>query len=117
MTSTERLYALRNEENIKDWRSTGRRKGRRVLYASRRDYACDTCGRTVINPPKDAPDYFDEIWPTANRVLTKLEVQHKTKDLRDNDEAFLSWLCPSCHKLEDMETAVGESTLAPVKFF
>lgn len=101
----------KNEEAIKDLRSTGRRRARKTLFVSRREFKCETCGRTTAVAPKDAPEWFNEIWPTERREVTQLQAQHTTKDLLDNDEAHLKWLCPSCHKLEDQQTAVGESTV------
>jgi hypothetical protein len=99
----------KNDDNIKDWRSTGRRRGRRVLYEAYESYECSNCHVTVKNPPKDAPDHFEEIWPEKFRVLdSQLQVQHMTKELQDNTEEFLKWMCPSCHKLEDNTTLKGE---------
>lgn len=108
----------KNDDNIKDWRSTGRRRGRRVLYAAYEPYCCAKCKATVIEPPKDAPDWFDELWPEKPRILeSQLQVQHKTKDLQDNTEEFLEWLCPSCHKLEDLQTDVGVSVVEKKSYF
>ena len=99
---------MKDQSQIKDWRSTGRRIGRRALYNAYVEYKCDTCGKTVIEPPKDAPRWFDEIWPEDERVLaSQLQVQHITKDVTDNDLASIKWLCPSCHKLEDSKTEKG----------
>lgn len=103
-----------DESKIKDWRSTGRRKGRRVLYKARVEYCCafPGCGVTTIEPPSDAPVFFDEIWPTHLRVLTyPLQVNHITKDLTQNEESVLEWLCAPHHKLRDSQTGVGESTM------
>lgn len=113
---------MKDEDKIQDWRSTGRRKGRRALYASMAEYKCvgytdpkgihHSCGKTSKEPPKDAPSWFDEIWPTELRVLdSQLQVDHESKDHRNNDEEYLNWRCPSCHKLQDSKTEVGEATV------
>ena len=103
---------MRDEDKIKDWRSTGRRKARRSLFESFVDFCCVDCGKTTTEPPKDAPSWFEEIWPETNRVLTPMALQadHESKDLTNNDEAHLNWRCASCHKLSDMKTEKGIAT-------
>lgn len=102
----------KNEDRILDWRSTGRRIGRRVLYRERVTYKCTDCGRTSLEPPKDAPKYFDEIWPSENRVLDyPLQVDHLTKDYKINTVETLRWRCSPCHKRADAKTEKGESTI------
>lgn len=102
----------KNESNIKDIRSTGRRRARKALYESYTLFACVDCGKTSINPPKDAPKFFEEIWPTEQRVLSySLQADHETKDLLDNDVSILNWRCEPCHKIHDSATKVGESTI------
>lgn len=104
----------RNDDAILDWRSTGRRRARRVLYASYTPYKCESCNLSTKEPPKDAPPWFEEIWPENLRVLpSQLQAQHTTKDLTQNTEEFLKWLCPSCHKLEDLTTEKGVSVEEP----
>lgn len=113
------MEMTKDDSRIIDWRSTGRRKARRVLFNSYRDFACEgilddgsICGRTSIKPPMDAPVHFSEIWPESNRTLTtSLQAQHLTKDLTQNTDDVLKWLCPSCHKKEDAQTDLGESTI------
>jgi len=101
-------FTVKDESKIIDWRSTGRRIGRRALYNARVEYKCDTCNKTTIEPPKDAPKFFDDIWPTEIRVLeSQLQVQHISKDPSINDLAFIKWLCASCHKNEDLTTEKG----------
>lgn len=103
---------MKNEDNILDWRSTGRRKARKALFNSYTPYRCFDCHKTVKEPPKDAPPWFEEIWPEENRSLdSQLQADHETKDLTQNDEELLNWRCPSCHKLRDSRTEVGESTI------
>lgn len=103
---------MKDEDKILDWRSTGRRKLRRALYHARVDYKCIDCGVTSIEPPKDAPKWFDEIWPEENRVLDyQLQADHETKDLRINDVEYGNWRCNPCHKKHDRTTGVGESTV------
>ena len=108
----------KDENRIKDWRSTGRRKGRRALYAARIPYSCvgyksragidHPCGKTTIEPPKDAPSWFDEIWPLEKRVLSsQLEADHKSKDYTNNELENVDWRCSSCHKKKDRQTEKG----------
>lgn len=109
---------MKDEDKVKDWRSTGRRKGRRELFNAYVPYVCSgwtnintgqyfPCGKTVKEPPKDAPHWFDELWPEENRVLTQLQVDHSDKNWENNELDNLNWRCPSCHKLMDSQTAVG----------
>lgn len=111
---------MKNDDNIKDWRSTGRRKLRRALFNAYIPFECVgynkggktiPCGKTTIEPPKDAPPWFEEIWPEENRVLSQLQADHESKDLTANDEAYGNWRCPSCHKLQDAQTESGTATV------
>ena len=93
-------------EGIKDWRSTGRKRGRRTLIrlvaAGERKYACEIC------------DYVPSIpWDQPSRGGDILDCDHRNKDYRDNDPANLRWLCRDCHKREDSQTGVGENPLGP----
>ena len=103
-----------NTDNVKDWRSTGRKRGRKILYETRRAFQCVGwgeywCGKTTEFPPPDAPAWFEDIWPEDDRVLTQLQVDHESKDYTDNDPANLNWRCPSCHRFADNTTGKGES--------
>ena len=108
-----------NTQQVKDWRSTGRKRGRRILYETRRPFACVgwtneygvemPCGKTTIDPPPDAPSWFEEIWPEEDRVLSQLQVDHENKDYTDNDPANLDWRCASCHRNADNLTEKGVS--------
>lgn len=102
----------KDETRIKDWRSTGRRKARRSLFQSYVPFKCEDCGKTSKKAPKDAPTWFDEIWPEEKRVLDySLQADHKSKDLTNNEVENLAWRCAPCHKLADNKTSVGESTI------
>ena len=102
---------MKDESGIKDWRSTGRLKARKELFANYVPFACIDCGRTSKFPPKDAPKWFEELWPEENRVLDySLQADHETKDLQNNDVNELAWRCAPCHKEHDNKTAKGEST-------
>lgn len=92
----------------KDARSTGRKRGRKVLFDLWPDvpYQCRKCGMWPIRRPPDMPDHIDF---KPGRLNSSLQVQHINKDILDNDEANLEWLCPSCHKVEDLTTSVGVS--------
>ncbi len=114
---------MARDESIVDWRSTGRRKARRALFQARIDFKCvgytdergnyRPCGKTTHTPPKDAPSFFDEIWPSDNRILSpqSLQADHESKDLQDNDVEDLNWRCASCHKHADKQTSKGESRI------
>jgi aconitase A len=102
----------KNDDAIIDWRSTGRRKARRALFESFTPFACAVCGKTSIEPPKDAPSWFEEIWPEENRVLAySLQADHLTKNLQNNSAEDLEWKCSPCHKASDSLTEKGESTI------
>lgn len=108
---------MKNEDAIQDWRSTGRRKARLELFKSYEEYKCVDCGKTTVEPPKDAPTWFEEIWPEQNRILlSQLQADHETKDLTQNSVEFLNWRCPSCHKLQDNKTEKGEATVTEKLF-
>lgn len=93
-----------------DPRSTGRKRGRKVLFRTGRPYCCANCSKSPVRLPPDAPREID--WPKSNRVLeSALQVQHINKNVLDNDPANLKWLCPSCHKLEDSQTEKGVSLI------
>ncbi len=99
------------DSKIIDWRSTGRRKARRVLFNAKIEFKCSVCEKTTTVPPKDAPAWFDEIWPDEKRVLNPqaLQADHETKDLTNNNIEDVSWKCSPCHKLADMKTEKGVS--------
>lgn len=106
-----------NTQFVQDWRSTGRKRGRRTLFEERRSFSCVGhhgihCGKTTSSPPPDAPSWFEEIWPEENRVLSQLQVDHENKDYTDNDPSNLEWRCASCHKLADSETEKGVSRVS-----
>ena len=103
---------MKDEDKIQDWRSTGRRKARRELYINYVPYCCADCGVTTIEPPKDAPIWFEDIWPEENRTLGySLQADHETKDYTINTIEFLNWRCQPCHKKHDALTVKGESTV------
>lgn len=107
----------KDESKIIDWRSTGRRKARRALFAAYVEYICCDCGVTVKEPPKDAPKHFEEIWPEVRRELDyQLQADHETKDYTNNDIEFLKWRCQPCHKAHDNLTGKGESTRDEVRY-
>lgn len=108
-----------NTSNVVDWRSTGRKRGRRTLFETRREFKCVgwengngthfPCSKTTKEPPPDAPSWFDDIWPEDERVLSQLQVDHENKDYTDNDPANLNWRCASCHRNADNVTERGVS--------
>lgn len=97
---------------MQDPRSTGRRRARKELFDNYVPFKCVDCGKTSKEPPKDAPKHFDEIWPEELRVLgNSLQADHETKDMESNDVSVLNWRCSSCHKIHDLQTEVGQSTV------
>lgn len=98
-----------------DPRSTGRKRGRLVLFREGQEYVCAgteevTCGKTSKRLPPDAPIII--AWPESNRVLeSSLQVNHINKNVLDNDPANLEWLCASCHKLKDSQSSKGVSII------
>jgi hypothetical protein len=102
----------KDDGKIKDWRSTGRRKARSALFKARVEFKCVDCGRTSKQPPKDAPAWFQDIWPDTNRVLDySLQADHESKDLMHNTIDKLNWRCAKCHKEQDSKTGKGEATV------
>ena len=106
-----------------DWRSTGRRKARKALFEAYIPFACTDCGVTNMEPPKDAPTWFDEIWPEDNRSLRNdknsaygLQADHISKDYTNNEVENLVWRCPSDHKRADAKTEKGVAQRA-IKYF
>lgn len=96
---------------VKDPRSTGRKRGRRVLEREGLPYWCGAtrdggvrdgyCGRSPVDP--DAPGGH---YPG----MSQLQVNHLNKNVMDNDPVNLVWACPSCHKKQDSRTEKGVST-------
>lgn len=97
------------DDQIEDWRSTGRRRARRVLFESMIEFKCCDCGVTTATRPKEAPPWFDDLWPEENRTASQLQADHVSKDVTLNDVDDLCWRCPSCHKLADIATEKGVS--------
>lgn len=48
--------------------------------------------------------------------MGSLQVNHINKIIADCDPANLEYLCPSCHKEEDSQTAKGVNPLGPDQF-
>jgi hypothetical protein len=102
------MMMTKDESKILDWRSTGRRKARRALYHAYVPYSCVDCGVTSLEPPKDAPAWFDELWPESQRVLDyQLQADHESKDFENNEVEYLNWRCQPCHKKADRQTGKG----------
>lgn len=58
------------------------------------------CGRSPTE--EDAPG---GCWPG----MATLQVDHKNKNVMDNDPVNLRWACPACHKISDSRTEKGVS--------
>jgi hypothetical protein len=67
-------------------------------------------------PPKDAPNHFQEIWPEEMREVSTLQVDHEDKDYTNNELTNLNWRCASCHKIHDLMTEKGVSTVQVESF-
>jgi len=85
-----------------------RRRGRAVLFRLGIDYICNDCGKSPPLLPSDAPKHL-RLAPLQERSVKQLQVNHINKDIHDNDPVNLEWLCPSCHKFKDQQTAKGVS--------
>lgn len=109
-----------SEREVKDARSTGRKRGRRTLEKQERPYWCRStleggfktetirgqvagCGRSPTDPNAPGGHYPG---------MSQLQVNHINKNILDNDPANLEWVCPACHKLIDSQTEKGVSTKA-----
>lgn len=94
----------KDDERIKDWRSTGRKRARRILLAlveaGEREYVCEEC-RHVPSIP----------YTETSRSGDFLDANHKNKDWKDNDPANLEFLCRDCHYKKDRSTAKGVSVV------
>lgn len=86
----------------KDARSTGRKRGRAVLERTGRAYEC-SCENEAHNWHEGRCGWK----PEAQSRSQTLDVNHRNKNILDNDPANLEWLCRKCHKNEDMQTAKG----------
>jgi hypothetical protein len=105
---------------MQDPRSTGRRRARKVLYENYVPYVCVDCECTSGVRPKDAPEWFEEIWPIREKmelglvVWSTLQADHEDKDVTNNVIENVNWRCASCHKIHDSQTEKGVSTRAIV---
>lgn len=84
----------------KDPRSTYRRRAQKVLEREGRPKWCRKCGRSPVDPKAPGGMY---------PAMGTLQVQHINKEISDCDPVNLEYLCPSCHKEEDSQTAKGVS--------
>lgn len=98
--------------DVKDPRSTYRKRARRVLESIDRPKWCGStqagevsewgCGRSNVDP--DAPGGY---YPN----MGTLQCNHINKVLADLDPVNLEYLCPSCHKERDQLTDKGVSII------
>ncbi len=93
---------MKDDERIRDRRSTGRKRGRAVLIklveSGERKYCCAECGHVPSTSYKE-----------SSRKGDILDCNHKNKNWLDNDPSNLEWLCRSCHYEKDRATAKGVS--------
>ncbi len=94
----------RDDERIRDPRSTGRKRARRVLIklveSGERDYCCAVCGHIPTISYKE-----------SSRKGDILDANHINKNWLDNDSANLEWLCRPCHYEKDRSTGKGVSSV------
>ncbi len=105
-----------------DPRSTGRRRGRKVLEYIGRPFWCGSTedggvkvenvtlpdGRTVQVGCGRSPTEEDA--PGGHYpAMGQLQVNHINKNVLDNDPVNLEWMCASCHKYKDSQTEKGVS--------
>ena len=94
----------KDDDKIKDWRSTGRKRARAVLIklwaSGDREYACESCGHVPT-----------QHWTESNRSGDFLDSNHKNKDWKDNDPDNIEGLCRKCHYAKDRATEAGVSSV------
>ena len=93
----------KDDDAIKDWRSTGRKRLRAVLIkqikAGDLEYKCNNCG------------FIPTVPYTKNSRSGGLDANHKNKNVKDNDPANGELLCRVCHYAKDRATEKGVSAI------
>lgn len=111
-----------------DPRSTGRRRGRKVLENIERPYWCRSTddggvnNQTIKLPPSKVDPTGAVVSVGCGRSpsdpnapggmypgMSQLQVNHINKDILDNDPVNLEWACVRCHKYLDSQTKKGVS--------
>jgi hypothetical protein len=95
---------MRDDERIKDPRSTGRKRARALLVKlvkeGEREYSCEDCGHIPTIPVEQ-----------SSRGGDILDANHKNKNWLDNDPSNLEFLCRPCHYRKDRATEKGVSSI------
>lgn len=95
---------MRDDEKIKDLRSTGRKRARAILIKAvkegLRDYKCIDCGHIPSTPMEE-----------KTRSGDFLDADHENKNWADNDLVNLNWRCRPCHYKKDRATDKGVSAI------
>lgn len=86
-----------------DARSTGRKRGRKALEESGRPYKCECGEKHDWHLGVDQCNYT----PQKQSRSDTLDVNHRNKNILDNNPANLEWLCRRCHKAIDSRTEKG----------
>lgn len=93
---------------VKDPRSTGRKRGRKALQKSGRLYRCACTGcNSVRCGARFSSQELCGYSPQEQGRSDTLDVNHKNKNVLDNDPVNLEWLCRACHKMKDKRTEKG----------
>lgn len=94
---------VKDDEQIRDRRSTGRKRGRAVLVrltkSGERTYTCASCG------------FVPEKGVEESSRSGGLDCNHINKNWMDCDAANLEWLCRPCHYAKDRATEKGVSSI------
>jgi hypothetical protein len=114
------MSRLPSEKEPMDPRSTQRKRARKVLFRLGVPYICGSphyrpegtwCKRSPTREqlPRDAPKDLELAGEGKQYASVTLQANHISKNIMDNDEYNLEWVCPSCHKIEDSKTEKGVS--------
>ena len=91
---------MKDDEDILDARSTGRKRLRKVLLnlvkAGELEYCCNNCGYVPSIP-----------WNVPSRSGDILDANHKNKNWLDCDPVNGEFLCRPCHYEKDRATEKG----------
>lgn len=96
---------MKSNDDVKDPRSTGRKRARKVLFETGRPFLCEHCGYI----PDGVNEQGEIVDPQALTRSNNLDANHKNKNILDNDPSNLEWVCRDCHYKLDRATEKGVS--------